>query len=53
MEDRGEGNCWLGGEKRGEDVLLRGGVPLAGPPEADWCPPESDTRQVRPGADEG
>ena len=27
--------------------------PPAGPPEADWCPPESDTMQVRLGADEG
>ncbi len=49
---------------RGEDGVLRGDVlskragdplaePPAGPPEADWCPPESDTMQVRPGADEG
>ncbi len=53
----GEGNCWLVGEKRGEGVLLRVGdsfaEPPVDPPEADWCPPESNTTQVRPEADEG
>ena len=55
MVREGEGSCWL----RGEDEVLRGdgrskraGVglaePPADPPEADWCPPESDTTQVRP-----
>ncbi len=44
-------------EERRDGWRLRVGDPLAdspaGPPEADWCPPEADTTQVRPEADEG
>jgi hypothetical protein len=45
------------GEERWEGGRLWAGDPLAespaGPPEADWCPAETDTMQVRPVADEG
>ena len=57
-EDGGGGGRVTGGrvvvwEERWDDGRLRAGVPPVDPPEADWCPAESDTIQVRPGADKG